>query len=190
MMQQARGEHVIQHRTFGEQRDVLKRFGHSESCDSVGLHARELFSVHRHGAAVGANKSHQGAEQCGLARAIWADHADDLAFIHGKRHAGQGLQAAEPARYFADIEHRHSFTARDSRARNASITVMKPRGRHRMTPIRMMPKTSCDSPAARDDNSAFIVSSRGMMKNAPRIGPAAVPTPPMIAINAMRIEML
>ena len=117
-------------------------------------------------------------------------NADDLALSDGKRHAGKRLQAAEPTRYAADVEHRHGFTARDSRARKASITVMKPRGRHKMTAIRMMPKTSCDSPAARDDNSAFMISSSGMMKNAPRMGPAAVPTPPMIAINAIRIEML
>src|SRR5262249_56215061 len=67
--------------------------------------------------------------------------------------------------------------------------VPKPRGRQRITRIRIKPKISWERPAALAENQSFMSSSSGMIKNAPRIGPAGVPMPPRMAISATRIEI-
>src|ERR1700753_81190 len=112
----------------------------------------------RHRPSIRADQADQGAEEGRLPGAVWADQADDLPRRHGEGYVGQGLEVAEPLRNTTHIQDGHANTPA-SFAKSELNIVTKPRGRHRMTTIRIRPKINWERPATLAENQSFISSS-------------------------------
>src|SRR5690606_25839443 len=135
-------------------------------------------------AGVGTDQPRELVEDGRLAGAVGADQADDLAGRHVEGNVIGGHQAAEALAQSAHREQRAHL--RPPRRRNSASS---PRGCQITIAISTAPNTSCESPAAVEENSMFESSSIGMIRTAPISGPATAPMPPMIVISAARTEM-
>ena len=122
----AADHHVLQRRHLGEQPDVLEgardaRLGHLvHRAGLVGL-AAELEA-----AAVGDVQAGDDVEEGGLAGAVGADQAVDLAALDGDAHVGQRLQAAETLADAGDLENGlcHVVSLRVQRADRCGLAML------------------------------------------------------------------
>ena len=96
--------HVLERRHLGEQADVLEGAGDAGLGHFV--HRRRLVGLagQLEGAAVGRVQAGHHVEEGGLAGAVGADQAVDLAALDGDADVGQGLQAAEALGDAGDLE--------------------------------------------------------------------------------------
>src|SRR5690606_34586084 len=173
-----------EHRHVPERSHVLEGLDHAGATDAVRRHAGERYAVEDDRAGVGPDQPGDLVEDGGLAGAIGTDQPDDLALGDVEGDIVGGHQAAEALAQAAHLEQRAHL--RPPRRRKNAI---RPRGCQITTAISNAPNTSCESPAAVDENSMLESSSIGMIRTAPISGPATAPMPPMIAISAARTEM-
>ena len=97
---------VVDDAQFLEQADVLEGAGHAHPVDLIGLLARRGHPVDQDGAAGGLINVGQQVEDGGLARAVGADQAGDLAAADHQVEAVHSGQAAEVDAQLTHIEDR------------------------------------------------------------------------------------
>ncbi|CAM2152069.1 hypothetical protein PT2222_270105 [Paraburkholderia tropica] len=68
--------------------------------------ARDRFAEHADRAARGGHEAEDRAHQCGLARAVRSEHADEFALVHGEVGVAQDRAFAERERHAREREHR------------------------------------------------------------------------------------
>ncbi len=104
---------VLERRHFREQADVLKRARNAGLGHFVNGRGPVGFAGQFETAAVGCVEAGEDIEEGGLAGAIGADQAIDLAALDGDAHLAQGLQAAEALGNAGNFEygvcHVHSY---------------------------------------------------------------------------------
>ena len=95
---------VLQHGHVGKQLAALRDLDHAAAHDVRGVEAGECHTLE--GDAPGTrHQPGDRVEQAGLARAVRADEADDLAVAHLERHAAHGLHAAVGDAYVLNRQH-------------------------------------------------------------------------------------
>ena len=100
----AADHHVLDGRHLGEQPDVLEGARDARLRDLVHRGRLVRRAAQHEGAAVGRVQAGDDVEEGGLAGAVGADQAVDLARIDGDADVGQGLQAAEALGHAIDLE--------------------------------------------------------------------------------------
>jgi hypothetical protein len=82
----------------------VARLGHAARRDLMGAQAADVLAVQFDAAALAGVQAHQQIEQGGLAGAIGADQAQDVAAGHAERHIVHGFQAAEAALHVGNLQ--------------------------------------------------------------------------------------
>ena len=99
-------ENVVDHGFVLEHRQILERARDAEPRQPVGRKARDLPVLERDPACGRLEDPGDQVEHRGLAGAVRADQAEDLAAVDRKAHVGDGAQAAEPFRDALDAQDR------------------------------------------------------------------------------------
>ena len=89
----------------GEDAAVFRDVADAAAGDAVRRLAEEGLAAERDLAAAGLEQTGDGAQERGLARAVGADDADELAFGHVERDALQRAHGAVGDGKVADLEH-------------------------------------------------------------------------------------
>ena len=87
---------VLQHRHLGKDDAALRDVGQAARQHLIGPEARDVLAVEHDAAAGRVHEAHHGLEGGGLARAVGADDADDLAAAHVERDVMQDVDLAVP----------------------------------------------------------------------------------------------
>src|SRR5690625_1047842 len=93
-------QNVVEHAHAAEERDVLKGAGDAAPRDAMRLQVVDLSALEGDRPFLRRVESGDGVDEGGLARAVGADQAEDLALADARRDVLQGVHTAEPA---ADI---------------------------------------------------------------------------------------
>ena len=130
--------HVLGRRQPGEQPDALQRAGDPEPGELVRANPVQHGLAEAHAAGVGAHEAADDVEERRLARAVGADHADDLAGRDRQRDVVERRQAAEAHRETVHLQHLCRFVARERRTHrrrapkfDALVCVKRTIGRRR-----------------------------------------------------------
>ena len=110
---------IVEHRKVIDEMDVLESARHAQSCNRVGLAARNVVSKKRHTALVARIKSRDDVQQSRLAGSVGADEADDFALLAGKTNTVEGLNAAERECDIVDSQQRLLLFGKRSCVRGA-----------------------------------------------------------------------
>src|SRR3989475_11010573 len=130
----------LQRRQVGERAEVLERAGNACGGHLVRLQAGQVAPVEQERAGVWRVKPRQHVEERGLARAVRADQAENLAAADGKRDLGKRLQAAKVFGDAVGLQKRHAACPVSSRFLTAEGS--RPAGRNNITSTSARPKIS------------------------------------------------
>ena len=121
-------QHVLNHAHGGEQTDILERSRDAGLDDVTGLLVLDLLAVEEDLAAVHMVHAGEHIEDGGLAGAVGADDADDLALVDVKFHVFHGHQAAEGLGNAFYFQQCHHFTCFPKLAWSCSPGLSTPLG--------------------------------------------------------------
>ncbi len=102
---------IVEHRKVGEQRHVLEGAADADFGDPVRRPRQDALAFHQDVARARLVEPAQAIEERGLAGAVRADQAEDLALMHVERHAIQRNDAAEHDADVANRKQRRCFPA-------------------------------------------------------------------------------
>ena len=118
-------DQVLEHRQVAEDLASFRHVADAEPRDPVCGPARHVLAEHVHAALAHGGEPHQAAHRRRLARAVAAEHGDDLALVEPQRDAVQDVALAVERVHVARFEHRAH--ARDSRDLLALVKLASPR---------------------------------------------------------------
>ena len=104
-------QHVLQHGEIGEQADLLEGASDADGVNAVRGEAGDVGVLEAHPARVRRHESGEAVEQGGLASAVGADDADDLALGHVEGDVRERPQAAILFADALDLQKGHGFQA-------------------------------------------------------------------------------
>src|ERR1700723_3552468 len=179
---------MFPHRHVGEQPDVLKGAHDSGPRDAVRRLVGDSLAIEHDGAGRSAIGAGDDVEGRGLAGAIRADHADDLARRNLKRKAGQSVDAAEQLGDAIKLQTRQSFHRRahagdEGNAKRSSARSSRPWRRTSSMPIRSAPNAAKRQSAR---NRRYSGSTTRI--TAPASAPGATVEPPRMTASTKSIE--
>ncbi len=96
--------HVLQHRQFGKQADILERARHAEPADPVGATVDDIVAAETDVAAGSLVDAAHRVQHGRLARAVGPDQHDDVAAPDGNVHTLDRLYAAEVLVQILDLK--------------------------------------------------------------------------------------
>src|SRR5260221_4617908 len=170
--------HVIDHWHAGEGAVVLEGAHHAARSDLVRREAEQRFAVEPRLPGVGSVGAGDDVEGGAFARAVGADHAEDLALAHLEVELRHGSQAAEAFAETVDLKnrfiHENFFFMK-------STAPISPFGSTRIAPSTSRPKTSTwwwPTTAERKNGSRES-------RTAPITAPACPPRRPTSTMNSM-----
>ena len=100
-----RGEHVLENGELAERTNDLKGASDAEPRDPVGLQLLDRLALEDDLARGARDRTAEQVEECRLAGAVRADHAEDLAGTHLEADVVHRGQAGEPACEVTDLQH-------------------------------------------------------------------------------------
>ena len=137
----AGAEHdIVEHGHVAERPHDLVGQRETAADPRCGGIAGDIDAAERDPAAIGPLQPGDDLDQRGLAGAVRPDQADEITFLDGKGHAGDGLHAAEADRDVVELQRgAHARLARVTRLRAIAAS---PPGASRITSTSRPPKTS------------------------------------------------
>ena len=146
----AADHHVLDRAQVGEQADVLERARQAGIGHFMRLLARHGLTIEGAGAVLRDIQAGQHVEQRGLARAVGADQAVDLALLNVEADVRQGLQAAEAFAQSLGLQqfaHAASPWALLDSSRLRTADGHRPAGRNSITQTMARPNNSMRMPS-------------------------------------------
>src|SRR5262245_2081676 len=178
--------HVLDHGHLAERLELLKGAPDSAPADLVGPEPVDGDAVEEDLPGVGRDKAREHVEERGLARAVGADDADELARRDPKGDLPISDQPAEPLGDRAHVQQRARVHPVRLRPRWAS--AMMPPGWTTETSMMRAPYTSRSMALPVPPSATRVHSPSGMRMAAPISGPQSVPTPPSTAMRQMMMD--
>src|SRR5688572_4720017 len=189
--------HVLKNGEIGEEADVLESARNTGRSHMVRLEPGKLASGEAERTGVGGVDAGEDVEERGLARAIRADQAVDLACGNGKRDLVQSLNAAEALGRALDEQKAQATCSSSSRFLTAEGS--SPAGRNSITSTSARPKSSMritsGSTSMRPKRASCTgvtvqrrISGTKESSSAPRITPQTLPMPPSTTIDTTMID--
>src|SRR5437870_943492 len=129
-----RDHHVLERRELAEQTHVLKRARDAEAGDAEGPQARDVTALIPEPAGGGRAEARDEIEQRRLAGAVGPDQAEELAALHGERHAAHRHDTAEAAGERLHRQHVGCPRRPVVRRRAHTLPVRRPRPRRPRSP--------------------------------------------------------
>src|SRR5438094_8634165 len=120
-------QHVVDHAHAGEWAVVLERAHHPARSDAMRRQAEDRLAGEAHLAARGRESARDQIERRGLAGAVRADHAEDLAFADFEVELVHGGEAAEALGQLLDLEYRSHMPTRPAGWRRIAATTSTPK---------------------------------------------------------------
>src|SRR3954471_9311523 len=172
-----RDDQVVAHRELAEDLQRLERAANAASRELERRHAGDVLAAELHVARGRPDLAEDGVEERGLAAAVRADHADDLARRDRKAHA---IHRMDGAVVLAAILH---FEKRSHARRRRSGMESRPPGSQIMSATTASPNiTRYQSFMKRSHSGSRMTIA------APSIGPKKRPEPPTITISSIISE--
>ena len=119
-------KYVFDHAHAGERAVVLERAHHAARGDAVRRQAEDRLAREAHAAAGRGEGARDQVEGGGLARAVGADHAEDLAFADLEVERLHGRQAAEALAQLLDLENRSHSPIKPAGWKRIAVTIRTP----------------------------------------------------------------
>src|SRR5213075_1862799 len=189
----AADHHVLERGQVGEKANVLEGARDARSGDGMRGESPERASIEMKTAGIRRVHAGEQVEERGLAGAVRADQAEDLARGDGEGNVFQRLQAAEALGYAGHFDQRaHGVCSVSSRLR--TLEGRRPAGRNSMISTSARPKSSMrmtSGSMSERPKSACCTGSTVQRRisgvkersNAPRITPQMLPIPPSTTID-------
>src|SRR4051812_32379196 len=169
--QRPRGD-VVHHGHLWKRLNDLKRAGQPSPSNLVWLRARDVLAFEVDAACRGRVDASDEIDERGLARAIRADQADNLALLDREADAIDGIQAAESPRHVVERQQRrHRATLR---GRQLGASARMPFGMNRISATMIKPSAAAWMVRKLRDTS----SSNASKMTAPSAGPKLGRSPP------------